>query len=65
MSKVLDLTKSIVEKYGPARGWQFGLRNENIDVLQYKQPISTRNPLCAILIDDRKSPGELIRSTAK
>lgn len=42
LDRVLDLNKSLIEKYGNQRGWKLGLRfNESDDkTLDYKEAIS-------------------------
>ena len=66
IDKVLDLSKGLQEKYGPLRGWQFGLRYQEKDgVLDYNDPISYTNgcgsPLGSVIKDNRAASVELIR----
>ena len=65
VSRIIDLSKNLNEKYGYMNGWQYGLRYDAKDgPLRYKVSCTTKGqqlPISALLIDDRSTPVTVIR----
>ena len=65
VSRIVDLSKGLQEKYGDYQGWLYGLRySANDGPLKYKLSTVTKglpSAISANLYDDRSTPVEVIR----